>query len=82
MLDNRLWEQLCQKEQAAEVKKALSQLRPQDQEIFFRYYQLCQTASEIAQALDMPPSTVRSRLSRGRQVLRAALCQGGNEPCV
>lgn len=82
VLDNGLWEQLCQKEQAAEVKKALSQLRPQDQEIFFRSYQLCQTASEIAQALDMPPSSVRSRLSRGRQVLRAALCQGGNEPCV
>ena len=82
VLDNPQWEFVCQKEQAAAIARALEQLRPQDQEIFFRYYSLCQTASEIARDLDLSPSTVRSRLSRGRQVLRAQLCQGGNESCV
>lgn len=82
VLDNPQWELVRQKEQAQQLAQALEQLRPQDREIFFRYYQLCQTASEIARDLDMSPSTVRSRLSRGRQVLRAVLCQGGNESCV
>lgn len=82
VLDNPQWELVRQKEQARQLAQALEQLRPQDREIFFRYYQLCQTASEIARDLDMSPSTVRSRLSRGRQVLRAVLCQGGNESCV
>ncbi len=81
VLDNPLWDSICQKDQARQLAQALSQLKPQDQELFFRRYQLCQTASEIARDLDMSPSTVRSRLSRGRQVLRDALCQGGNESC-
>ncbi len=82
IIENPQWEFVCRQEQAMQLTKALSALRPQDQEIFFRHYQLCQTASEIARDLDMSPSTVRSRLSRGRQVLRDALCQGGNESCV
>ena len=33
--------------------------------------------AEIAEALRMPPSTVRTRLSRSRALLRKLLCQGG-----
>ncbi len=82
VLDDPQWESVQKKEQVRQLAQALKALKPQDREIFFRYYDLCQTASEIARDLDMSPSTVRSRLSRGRQVLRALLCQGGNESCV
>lgn len=77
VIDDSLWESLSQKERASQVNAALSRLKPKDREIFYRYYDLCQTATEIAAELNMPPSTVRTRLSRGREALRSTLCQGG-----
>lgn len=62
---------------AQKVRAALETLKPEDQEIFCRYYDLCQTATQIAAAMHMQPSTVRTRLSRGRAALRDILCQGG-----
>lgn len=64
-------------EQTVRLQELLDRLPPADREIFFRYYDLCQTATEIAADLHMQPSTVRSRLSRGRELLRTILCQGG-----
>lgn len=64
-------------EQTLQVQALLDCLQPDDREIFTRYYDLCQTTAEIAEALRMPPSTVRTRLSRGRALLRERLCQGG-----
>ena len=51
-------------EQTLQVQALLDCLQPDDREIFTRYYDLCQTTAEIAEALRMPPSTVRTRLSR------------------
>ena len=51
----------------------LGRMRPKDREIFLRYYYCLQTAVEIAAALHMPSSTVRSRLVRGRKALAKAL---------
>ena len=48
-------------------------MRPKDREIFLRYYYCLQTAEEIAAALHMPSSTVRSRLVRGRKALAKVL---------
>lgn len=77
VVEDALWESLSRKEQAQQVTAALEQLKPQDREIFYLYYDLCQNTSEIAAELNMQPSTVRTRLSRGRDVLRTTLCQGG-----
>lgn len=77
VVEDSLWKTMSRREQAAIVRSALKTLSPQDQEIFYRYYDLCQTATQIAAAMHMQPSTVRTRLSRGRAALRDTLCQGG-----
>jgi len=48
-------------------------LRPMDREIILRYYFYLQPAEDIAAELQIAPATVRSRLSRGREVLRQRL---------
>ena len=58
------------------LEAALAALTPEDREIFLRRYYYNQTAGQIAEALHMNPSTVRSRLLRGRQALRTELQKG------
>lgn len=77
ILDNPQWESLSKKEQARQLQGALMTLKPQDREIFYRFYDLCETTTQISTAMNMPASTVRTRLSRGRETLRITLCQGG-----
>ena len=61
---------------------ALSRLRslhlPEpDRGIFIRHYYLYQKTGDIAAELDMPASTVRVKLLRGRDKLRTVLAEGG-----
>lgn len=49
------------------LKQAIDKMRPQDRDIFLRYYYYMQTTSQISQLLNIPHSTVRSRLMRGRK---------------
>lgn len=57
----------------AEVQQALDQLPvPQRAVIVLRYY-LSYSVSEMAQALDIPPGTVKWRLHQARQRLRTLL---------
>ena len=56
-------------------KNAMGGMDTDDKTILRRYY-YNQTAGQIAEALHMNPSTVRSRLLRGRQVLRTELQKG------
>ena len=72
-----LWKRLDEAERTALVRSAISQLDPTDREIFFRRYDLCQNAAQIASAMHIPSGTVRSRLSRGRQPLKGYLTRGG-----
>ena len=60
----------------APLNAALAALTPEDREIFLRRYYYNQTTGQIAEALHMNPSTVRSRLLRGRQALRTELQKG------
>ncbi len=76
-VEDDLWQQLSAKERAAMVQEALNTLCPQDREIFFRYYDLGQNARQIAAIMQMPHSTVRTRLSRGRQTLKTYFEKGG-----
>ncbi len=76
-IEDSLWQRLAEEERAALLRDALAQLEPRDREIFHRAYGLCQSSAQIAEAMGMPASTVRTRLSRGRQAIRKTLEQGG-----
>ena len=66
-----------EKERCAAVAQAMRALPDEDREIFYRFYDLSQTAAQIAEDLQLNASTVRSRLMRGRRTLREALEKGG-----
>lgn len=66
-------ETLMQQELATRVRRAIHKMRPKDREIFLRYYYYLQTAEQIALHMSMPAGTVRSRLSRGRKILKTML---------
>ena len=68
-----LEDEAIRKELAAAVRQAVDSLRPKDREIFLRYYFYLQPAETIAAELGLAPASVRSRLSRGREVLRKKL---------
>ncbi len=55
------------------VRQAVEAMEPTDRAVFLRYYYHCQPIREIGAELKMPVSTVKSRLRRGREKLRAAL---------
>ena len=61
------------------LKQAIDKMRPQDHDIFLRYYYYMQTTSQISQLLNIPHSTVRSRLMRGRKKLQKILTKEGFE---
>jgi RNA polymerase sigma-70 factor (ECF subfamily) len=66
---------------AQELKKltreAVSSLPEPEHSIFVRYYFLYQKISEIAEAMDINASTVRTKLLRGREKLKAYLLERG-----
>ena len=74
---DRLWEQMVEKERCAAIAQAMRALPDEDRDIFYRFYDLSQTAAQIAEDLQLNASTVRSRLMRGRRTLRGALEKGG-----
>lgn len=55
------------------VRAAVYAMEPTDREIFLRYYFHCQPIAAISDEMGIPVSTVKSRLRRGREKLRAAL---------
>ena len=55
------------------VQRAVLSMEQPDREIFLRHYYYGQTVAVIAAALGMTPSAVKSRLSRGREKLKASL---------
>lgn len=71
------WASLTQRELRADLTQAMGALSPKDREIFYRHYDLAESSSQIATAMDLNPATVRSRLSRGRTILRKKLMKGG-----
>ncbi len=69
--------QVQQQELKRLLNEALLAMPHSDREIFYRYYYFFQPVKDIAQALDMNPATVKTRLHRGRKQLRERLEQGG-----
>ena len=67
-------------EQAEErelVQKALEQLEPTDREIFLRHDYYAQTVEEISQRMHLNPSTIKTKLRRGRMRLKTILQRWG-----
>jgi RNA polymerase sigma factor (sigma-70 family) len=59
---------------------ALANLRPLHREVLLLFAWADLSYEEIAEALDIPVGTVRSRLNRARQTVREALKAAGVEP--
>lgn len=68
---------LTREEENALVRRAVDALPRRDREVFLRHYFYAQTVAEIAAAMEMDPSTVKSKLRRGREKLKQILTREG-----
>ena len=70
-------EALLEQELQRLTREAVGTLPEPEREVFVRHYFLYQKTAEIAQALDLNASTVRSKLMRGREKLKEYLNERG-----
>ncbi len=59
------------------VQEALETLEEPDREIFLRHYYYVQSISEISEAIELNPSTIKTKLRRGRLRLKEILIRSG-----
>ena len=71
--EDALIEKLDQEERDRVVREAVLSMPQPDREIFLRFYYYCQSIPVIADTMQMNPSTVKTRLRRGREKLRQHL---------
>ena len=57
---------LEEKEKAKAVKRAVLRMPHPEREIFLRHYYYCQKIETISREMDIPLSTVKTKLRRGR----------------
>lgn len=69
-------DRLTQAEEQEQVRRAVEALPDGDREIFLRHYYYAQTVREIAEAMELKEPTVKTRLRRGREKLKAMLTKG------
>lgn len=74
---NMLDENLEQKELNILLQQEIANIKEPDREIIIRYYYYYQSVSKIAAAMNMNVETVKSKLKRTRQKLKAALIKRG-----
>ncbi len=77
ILDDTLWQAMAEQERTALVREALYTLCPQDRELFTRYYDLCQSTAQIADAMGLSQAAVKTRLHRGRKQLKNFFAERG-----
>ena len=75
--DGDMESELLQKELRDLAREAVDTMGEPDREIFRRHYFLYQKTEEIAAVLNMNAATVRTRLARGRERLRAYFNERG-----
>ena len=68
-------ERLEEAELRERVRRTVLSMEDPDREIFLRHYYYCQPLSEIAEEMKIKLPTVKTRLYRGREKLRAALTE-------
>ena len=66
-------------EQSKFLKSAILAMQHPDREIFLRHYYYYQSVAQIADEMSINISSVKTRLRRGRNKLKEALCEGGYE---
>ena len=71
--EDSLLEKLDRKQRDELVREAVLSMTQPDREIFLRFYYYCQSVTVIAEKMQMNPSTVKTRLKRGREKLRQHL---------
>ena len=71
--EDSLIERLDREQRDELVRQAVLSMPQPDREIFLRFYYYCQNISLIAEKMQMNPSTVKTRLRRGREKLRQYL---------
>ena len=71
--EDSLIEKIDQRERDRIVREAVLSMSQPDREIFLRFYYYCQSISVIADKMKINPSTVKTRLKRGREKLRQHL---------
>ena len=64
---------LERRELSKSVRQAVMEMPDPEREIFLRYYYYYQKTDRIADEMNLNPSTVRSKLRRGRESLRSSL---------
>ena len=64
---------LEQEEEKRLLRQAVDGLDKKDREIFLRHYYYAQSVAQIASEMNMPESTVKTRLRRGRMKLKEYL---------
>ena len=69
-------EGLTREEERVQVRQAVEALPETDREIFLHHYYYAQTVREIAEAMKLKEPTVKTRLRRGREKLKAMLTKG------
>ena len=79
IIDSSVEQLIVQREQQRIIARILEQLKPLDWKIFVAYYYQYKKVNEIAQELQMNPQTVKTRLRRGREVLKKFLIKEGYE---
>lgn len=70
-------DELIQQVEYAALRQSLEKMPEPDRTVFIRHYFLYQKTSQIAKAMDINVSTVKSKLRRGRESLRRELIEGG-----
>ena len=68
---------LEQQELIAYLQAAIAAMEDTEREIFYRYYNFYQPVATIATEMKLNPSTVKTKLHRGRNKLKDALRKGG-----
>ena len=71
--DDSEFDRLAREDQDEMVRKAVYAMPQPDKEIFLRFYFYCQSVSVIANEMQMNPSTIKTKLRRGRERLRLIL---------
>lgn len=73
-------ERLESAERSRQLKDAIGRMKPEERELFLRFYFLGQTVEEIAAVTGQNAATLRTRLRRGRQKLKQDLLERGMTP--
>ena len=71
--DDSEFDRVAKEEQDDMVRNAVYSMAQPDKEIFLRFYFYYQSVSVIAKQMQMNPSTIKTKLRRGRERLRVIL---------